>query len=556
MKNRGYIWQMLNGKELSNNRKTVVIEDVKKEGKAGVKKGAKTMVKFLAVGMAGVLLLTGCGLAAAGSDAASGGAAEAGFAEGENTVASSAYTTEGIDMDITGDYSDKAIGAKWSLEDAAVITLSDSGIIIDGDGVSEDGGIITLSEKGTYVFSGTISKGQILVDLAEDENVQIVLHGVKIANDKTAPIYIVNAKNVYITLADGTENEIVDGRVADASETSEKEDEKEELTAAIYSKTDLFINGTGTLSVTAGYKDGITSKDDLKLVDGSITVEAADDGIVGKDSVSIRQGTYNITAGGDGIKSTNTEDVSRGYIVIDGGDITIDAGSDGMDSVYALVINGGNIVVTNSQEGLECLNIVVNDGTVDITSTDDGVNISSGGSAGEVDKDVPAEKNANFTKHGGNKGGMGGMENAIDGALVIHGGTMMVNAEGDGLDSNGDIQINGGEIIVYGPAKSGNAAIDYSGICEINGGVLLVTSCGGMEQTGSEVSTQKMAQANWEEAILAGTQIEIQDESGMVLYSIKTVKECRYAAISAPELNNLMTVTFSAGSSSVSADVQ
>ena len=99
---------------------------------------------------------------------------------------------------------------------------------------------------------------------------------------------------------------------------------EDEPNAALFSKEDLTINGTGSLTVTGRYNNGIASKDDLVIVDGSITVNAAHDGIRGKDSISVRGGTITVTAGGDGLKANNDTDADKGWIALDGGVFTIE----------------------------------------------------------------------------------------------------------------------------------------------------------------------------------------------------------------------------------------
>lgn len=505
-------------------------------------------------------------------------------------------------MNLVGDYSEKAIAAAWSLEESTVVTLEESNIIIEGTGATEAEGVLTIDAAGTYVISGSLTKGQIVVDATEEDNVQLVLNGVSLENSETAPIYVASAKNVYLTLAEGTINQIVDSRVAAVEETTDETD----LSAAIYSKSDLFVNGSGTLTVTGGYKDGITSKDDLKIVDGTISVTASDDGLVGKDSVCVRAGNLTLETGGDGIKSTNTEDTSKGNVIIDGGTLQISAGSDGLESVHVLVVNAGNITVSQSEEGLESLNIVINDGVVDVTSSDDGINISDStvtadAATGEMPADenpgtaptgempadgtapaaptgeMPSDKTAHAGGMGGGKmrpedavsgnavkdvkqdgkmGGGGADFTAIDGALLINGGTITVQAQGDGLDSNGDIQINAGNIIVYGPTNSGNGALDYNGVCEINGGVFFLTGSVGMEQSVSDTSAQKMIAVNLEQAVEAGSEITFSDGEGNALYSFTTEKACQYLALCAPECVTGESIIYTVGSQTGNVTVQ
>lgn len=582
-------------------------------------------------------------------------------AEGEAAEAVTVDTSN-INLNLTGSYSDKAIAAEWDLNSSTQIALSDSGVTITGNGAVCENAIISITEPGTYVLSGSMDEIQVQVNLAVDENVQIVLNGVEMGSSISAPITALSVKNLYMTIADGTTNVIRDNREAaaetetttdimtdaatDTTADTTTETAAEIPTAAIYSKDDLIINGSGTLKVYGNYKDGIAGKDDLEIIDGNIYIESTDDGIVGKDSVSIRTGTIEIHAGGDGIKSSNADDATKGYVVMDGGDITIYAGDDGIDAMYALVINAGNLTIAESTEGLECLNIVINDGNVDITSTDDGINISDGSSStstmdpsafadkmnrvngttgtmpaipaegsdaaasgtqtvpadGAEMPEIPATDGTEMPKApvtdgtempeipatdgtgtsaspatdsttavrpnrgdgttggkgmDGTGGGKGGMSNmVIDGMLIINGGTIHVDADGDGLDSNGNIQITGGYTVVEGPADSGNASLDYNGTCEMTGGVLILTGTAGMAQTPSSTSTQKTVSANLSTMLQAGTKISLSDASGNVLYEYTAEKSFSYVAVNAAEITSGSTYTITAGSESVEVTVQ
>lgn len=184
--------------------------------------------------------------------------------------------------------------------DATTITLAGTSASVEGTGAEAANGSVTITAAGTYVISGSLSDGQIIVDTADADSVHIILNGVELTDSDSAPIYIKSAEKVILTLAEGTANTVTDGSTYTLNTD-------EEPSAAIFSKADLTINGTGSLVVTANYNDGITSKDDLNIVSGTLDVKAADDGLVGKDRVYIEGGTISIDAVGDGIKSTNDE---------------------------------------------------------------------------------------------------------------------------------------------------------------------------------------------------------------------------------------------------------
>lgn len=201
----------------------------------------------------------------------------------------------------------------WSEADSTAIKLNGTTATVTGSGAKAANGSVTISEAGTYVLSGELTDGQIVVNVADKGTVHLVLNGATIHDNDSAAIYIQKAGKAVITLEKGTKNTVSDGKTyvyADAT--------TDEPDAAIFSKADLTFNGAGQLTVTGNYNEGITSKDDLKIISGSISVKAADDGIKGKDMVAIQAGTITIEAEGDGIKSTNDTDTTKGFVAIAG----------------------------------------------------------------------------------------------------------------------------------------------------------------------------------------------------------------------------------------------
>ena len=194
---------------------------------------------------------------------------------------------------------------------ASYVTLSQNGSTVKGSGVTADGSTVTITQAGTYVLSGTLSDGSIVINTEDKATVRIILNGVDISSSTTAPFIVQSAKKVIVTLADNTVNKFTDS----ARSTTESED----YSAAFYSKADLVLNGSGTLNINAGYRNGIKSTDDLKVVSGTYQITAAEDGVIGKDLLGIADGNFIIKSGTDGMKSTDDKDTTKGNIVIAGG---------------------------------------------------------------------------------------------------------------------------------------------------------------------------------------------------------------------------------------------
>lgn len=205
-------------------------------------------------------------------------------------------------------------------------------------GVYISGNIITITKEGTYVLSGALSEGQIVVD-ADSAKVQLVLDNADITCASSAAIYVKNADKAFITLAEGSENILMN-----TAEYEEIDDNN--IDAVIFSKDDLTLNGKGTLTINSEYGHGIVSKDDLKLVGGTYNITAENHALSGKDSVRIADGTYNLTSGKDGIHSENADDDEKGFVYIASGDFTIESTGDGIDASYVVQIDDGAFDIT------------------------------------------------------------------------------------------------------------------------------------------------------------------------------------------------------------------
>jgi hypothetical protein len=420
-------------------------------------------------------------------------------------------------------YSDRDLDPSYDEATATRITLSGTSVNVEGEGAQVDGSIVTISAEGTYIVSGKLSNGSIVVEaLDEDAKVQLVLDGVEITSTAAPAILVEQADKVFITLAEGSSNVLSDGSgrsdlatlAAGDAETTETEDDHATHDGVIFSHDDLTINGSGSLKVTAASTHAIVSKDDLVITGGEYSIEAAGDGLQGKDCVKIADGTLDIVSGDDAIVSNNaTEPDTAGFVSLDGGTITIAATDDAVHAETILRAAGGDVTVSRCEEGYEGAQIWIQGGSHYITASDDGVN-----AAGDARTDY---------------------------LLDITGGYLEIDAEGDGIDSNGIITQSGGEVVVFGPTRSGNGAIDSGQGASISGGSLIALCAAGMDEGYGSGSTQAALLYNAQQTFAAGSVLSLRDANGNELFSLTAKKQFSSVALSAPELTLGGSYTFS-----------
>jgi len=365
---------------------------------------------------------------------------------------------------------------------ATSILLDTGSIAVSGSGVTVDGTTATITRAGTFIVQGTLADGQVRIDALATEKVKLILNGVNVTTTDDAPIFVKNAAKAVLYLQPDTVNTLTDG----AGSTRD---------GAIHCKTKLSIFGGGTLNVTGNVDDGINAQ-------GGIIIE---------------DGVYDIRSLESGIKS----DIN---VIINGGVYAINAGNNGIHGEQTLTINGGDINIAQSIEGIEASTITVTGGTIHIASSDDGVNTSSGGGG-----DMAMGGGRQGAPMGG---GMGGGSNPF----YMRGGYIHVNANGDGLDINGPIEMSNGVIIINGPTANDNGAVDYTGSFNITGGYFLAVGSSGMAQAPSKTSTQNSISIRYFSAQQANTLVHVQNAGGDDILTFKPIKRYQSVVLSAPSL--------------------
>jgi hypothetical protein len=483
-------------------------------------------------GTAAVLLLAGCGASVAADSGTTSAASSS--SSSATVVATSDGTT--VEEALADDVAVETGDMSYDEADATAITLSGSDATSDSDAVTVEDGTVSVTAAGTYVLTGDLA-GQVVVDSAGDGVVRLVLDDATITSDTTAAIDVVDAQSVVVVLADGSDNALADAATyADTSEDAP--------TGTLSSTADLTIGGTGSLTVTGNSNNGIVGKDGLVITGGNVEVTSVDDGIIGKDYLVLTDGTVTVDATGDTFTSDNTEDAGAGFVLIEGGELTVTSQDDGIKGVQVLV-SGGTVDVAGSDEAFEGSLIIIDDGDVELHSADDGVNAATSDDSAATDGEA------------GQGGGMGGGEMQADTSLnlFVNGGTVEVWASGDGLDSNGNATITGGDIVVYGPTTDGNGALDVNGTFDISGGTLVATGSSGMMVAPATDAAQGWIATALGSTAAAGSEVVITDADGaeVATYTIEKDFASVVFSSSAVEQGATYTVTVEGSATTVTA---
>lgn len=389
--------------------------------------------------------------------------------------------------------------------------------------VAVSGTEATIKAAGTYFVDGALTDGQIKVDAdSKTAVVKIVLNGADIASKSSAPLFVKNCKKAVLIINDGTQNSLADGSendkegvlfskenlaIAGATNGTGTLTINANATDGIKAKDGLVVK-SGNITVNSAF-DGIVGKDFVLIHNGDINVKSYGDALKSTDTgsgfVTIEDGEFNITclstasasdtAKNDAIKAETDISISGGKfniitkrtsvskqgpmpgggggfnpggpggfeqssnklacmhgltcgrdLKISGGDFTINVYGKGLNAdaniefdkasvsiiserhgvsaVGAFTIKGGTLAITSNWEGIEATNISIEGGNTLIASEDDGINASN-----------------------------------TNPWIKISDGFLYVRSSGDGIDSNGNIEVTGGVTIVS-QTGGGNSPID------------------------------------------------------------------------------------------------
>lgn len=465
---------------------------------------------------------------------------------------------------------------------------------VSGDNAQDwDGSTITTG--GTYRITGEVA--DITVE-APDETVVLVLDNAKVSGrvsiDADAAAVVLDGNSTVTATGLGTDEGAIHA-TSDLTVTGSGALAVESDGDGVVAKDDLVIAG-GSLTVNAGDDavrgtdsvsvrdgavlnltaggDGIAAtKDDddtkgwIHIEGGDVRIDATDDSLSAFNDVIVTGGNIHLTAVDKGINAGRYILHSAGLVRVDaaddavhsdgalrlsGGDIEVTAQDDGVHAEVAAVLDGAKLTVLNSEEALEAGLITISDGEIDLTATDDGINASGsttvedGLAAKEaadesVDVDTatdtgdgPAAPEAGGVPQPPSGGG-GPMQENTGESLTISGGTVVVHANGDGLDSNGEAAVTGGNVTIFGPMDGSNGALDVNGELTISGGELWAVGSAGMAEAPSTTSTQAWVQGSVD--LQAGDEVTVADGDGTPIATLELEKDVQNVVYSSPSID-------------------
>ncbi|MCR5608657.1 MAG: carbohydrate-binding domain-containing protein [Lachnospiraceae bacterium] len=413
-------------------------------------KKLRYLVSVMVIGTLMTGVLTGCSSTSSTSNSTESttSKSESGSSSSSNTAKASSTSK----VDTSELFTDRDLEQNADTSGAKKYTVADN----------ED---ITITEEGVYVISGSAKDCSIIVD-AEDQKVQIVLNGVTITNSDKAAIYVKQADKVFVTTYSGSENTLTTTGTFTA-------DSENNVDAVIYSKDDVVLNGTGSLTIKSS-ANGISSKDGIKITGGNYNITSTKDALEANDYIAVCDGDITINSSKDALHTENSDDDSLGFVYISGGTLNIKASSDGLQGNAYVQIDGGNITI-NSSEGIEGTFVQINDGTISIDASDDGINATSKSSSYSV-------------------------------GIEINGGDLTINmgqGDTDALDANGSLIVNGGNINI-----TAQFAFDFDTESQFNGGTITVN--------GEEVTeiTESMQMGGGGRGGMGGMQGDMPQDNG------------------------------------------
>lgn len=406
-----------------------------------------------------------------------------------------------------------------TLNDGTSYSVTDDDSTLDGTVFSKAD--LTVNGKGSLTVNGNLKHGIVSKD-------DLVL---------TITDLIINSKNVALNGKDCVKIESGNYTLTAGSDAIRSDNTEDANRGFVY------INN-GNLTLNAG-NDGIQAETLVKinycnasLITGegsqnasynsygefnhnwgfagnnSASTNATDEsakGIKCSGDIIINEGVFSIDSSDDSIHSNSS-------VYIENGSFSLSSGDDGIHADSSININNGTINISKSYEGIEATDITINNGEINIVSFDDGFNAAGGNDASSLNE-----------RPGQN------MFSGTTGTLTFNGGYTVVNAEGDGLDSNGELTVTNGIILISGPTNGGNGALDYASTASVTGGTVIALGSAGMATNFNSAENQAVCLVAFN-AQSANSTFAVCDENKRVITSFTTSKPYECAVVTTPEM--------------------
>ena len=474
-------------------------------------------------------LLTGCSMSESQGASASQNASESQNASKSQNASESQDASASAKTDAASDAKDSASDVSASVaavsgtsadsaEDGISIRFSNDGITAaDDSGLSIDGTSLTITAAGTYLLSGSCEDGSVKVQKGTT-GVALVLDGLTLSSQTTAPLICAKSTEVTIEAAAGTVNTLSD---TEANNDGSEDSNTENAVIKCKDGSQVVLCGTGELILQANGKNGIKSgastetegDASLTIRELTLTIDAPVNDAVNAESIlNVESGTLEISAGDDALHS----------------DGELNIGADGTD--------GPSISVTSCYEGLEGTVVNFFSGDIDLHSTDDCINAA--------DSDQP---NGDFQ-------------------INITGGSITAStSNGDGFDSNGDLIISGGSVAVWTANAADNEPLDADGTVTISGGTVLAageSSGMGIHLEASQpcviFSGDSSEGGGFRQTALLtnGSSFSILSDDQTTLYSAEAICSASYIIFSSPDLTESGSCTLSSEDTETTSSAQ
>ena len=481
---------------------------------------------------------------------------------------------------------------------ATQVTLADQTATVTGQGASFSDQTLTITQAGTYVLTGSGKNIKLVVEAADTDQVHLVFQNLTLEGEGTL-LQINKAYEVVISLAEGSQNTLTESQASDDEKVKATIHSQVPLTLngtgsltltaltknALEVEDDLKVLG-GTYTVKAA-NHGFKVEGALDIEAATLTIEAGKDGLhaehdetTERANISLNPTQLSIAATEDGVDAGNE-------LTIEGGTITVSQSEEGLEARVIRQL-GGDVTIKSSDDGINASagssskssDTSATSKTTDASTTSNTADTSSSASQATTDSATAstsasqstadpaatsqtdqANQDKNQTppaptagqappqggqppQNGQGPGGMppGGQEESDPSLqIILEGGTLTIDAEGDGIDSNGTVTISGGSLVVNGSVQGGNGPLDAAGDITITGGTVWALGTSDMLQGFAQGSTQASITANI--AGTAGQTLIILDANGKEVTRQTASKDFQAVIMSSADLVDGQTYT-------------